>query len=80
MTPYTINLTRYDEVPQIQQALKIAICLEKEAGTDTEIAQLKAAYEMLENHEVSGGYESQEERNAAYMLAAVQECNRYGCD
>jgi hypothetical protein len=80
MIPYTINLTRYDEVPQIQQALKIAICLAKESGTDAEIEQLKAAYEMLENHEVSGGYESQEERNAAYMLAAVQEYKQYGSD
>jgi hypothetical protein len=80
LTPYTTNLDHHTELEQITFALKLAICLAKEHGTDAELEQIKAAYTMLENHETSGGYESQGERNAAYMAAGVAEMNKHGHD
>jgi len=79
MTPYYMHLTA-DESNQVFTALQRAMYLVKQHGTDEEIARFTAAYELMGNHPMSGGYESQAERDAAYIGSFADECAMFGAD
>lgn len=78
MRPHHLELSS-SESTGVYTALKIALRLAREAGTDSETAQIAKALELIGNRPMSGGYESQSERDAGYRKQLSGECAVYGC-
>jgi len=79
MKPYTHNFS-VDETNDILCALRVAVRLANEIGTDDQKKQIKNVFELVGNREASGGYESQDERDAAYLNSFAVHQSLHGGD
>jgi hypothetical protein len=79
MKPYTTILTS-EESMQIYHALAIGLSAAQFIGNKAVIDKISAAHQMLGNHAVSGGFESQAERDAHYLDSFDADCAKHGSD
>jgi hypothetical protein len=84
MIPYTLTMSG-DEQGKVYRALKAALfCAKQQAsihviGAQQIVGQIEDALEIM-NRPCEGGYESQQERDAAFMESFAAECAINGCD
>jgi hypothetical protein len=84
MKPYTLTITG-DEQGVVYRALKAGLFAAKQQasihviGAIEIVRQIEDALAIM-NRVPEGGYESDEERSAAFMASAAAECAVHGCD
>lgn len=84
MTPYIFPISG-EESAKVYRALKAALfCAEQQAsiqvvGAQQIVGQIKDALEIL-NRPCAGGYESQQERDAAFLDKFADDCAANGCE
>ena len=82
--PYTLTISA-DEQNQVFRALKAALfCAKQQAsiqviGAQQIVGQIEDALEIM-NRPCEGGYESQHERDAAFIQDFADDCSIHGCD
>lgn len=84
MNPYTFTMSG-DEQGRVYRALKAALfCAKQQAsiqviGAQQIVGQIEDALEIM-NRPCEGGYESQHERDAAFIDRFAADCAINGCD
>jgi hypothetical protein len=84
MKPYTLTVTG-DEQGIVYRALKAGLFAAKQQasihviGAHETVRKIEAAIEIM-NRAPEGGYESDEERDAAHAQRFAAECALHGCD
>jgi hypothetical protein len=84
MTPYTLTISG-DEQGKVYRALKAALfCAKQQAsiqviGAQQIVGQIEDALEIMDRP-CEGGYENQNERNAAFVASIAADCAAHGCD
>lgn len=84
MIPYTFTISA-DEQGKVYRALKAALfCAKQQAsiqvvGAQQIVGQIEDALEIM-NRPCQGGYESQQERDAAFIERFASDCAINGCD
>ena len=66
------------ESDQMFLAVEYALRAAKKDGCPVAIARMQKAYDMFVNHPVMGGWDTEDERNAAFTQGIATDCITWG--